>query len=48
MTRPSISTAPSSQPVNNQSSADTNGDLQNQMIIKFSQESGMNIDYSKL
>jgi nuclear RNA export factor len=38
----------SSQTTNTQSSSNTNADIQNQLIYQFSQESGMNIEYSKL
>jgi hypothetical protein len=38
----------STQTTNNQNVSNANVDLQNQMIQKFSQDSGMNIEYSKL
>lgn len=45
----SSSTVPSSQTPINQSILHTNTDIQNQeMIHRFSQQSGMNIEYSKL
>jgi hypothetical protein len=38
----------STQTTNNQNISNTHIDIQNQMILKFSQDSGMNIEYSKL
>jgi hypothetical protein len=50
MSRPSVPTAQPtpSQTIENQNGSSTNVDIQNQMVLKFSQQSGMNIDYSKL
>ncbi|CAF0720314.1 unnamed protein product [Adineta steineri] len=45
---PSSSSSSSSQPATNHTNSNTNDDIQNQMILKFSQESGMNIAYSRL
>lgn len=45
---PTSSTQPPSGTMDNQNGIGTSNDLQNQMIQKFSQQSGMNFDYSKL
>ncbi len=38
----------SSQTTNNQTSPNTNADIENQLVVRFSQQSGMNIEYSRL
>ncbi len=48
MNRSSTSTASAPQTTTNHSSTTSHVDLQNQMIQAFSQQSGMNVEYSKL
>ena len=45
---PSSSTQPPSGTMDNQNGVGSSIDIQNQMIQKFSQQSGMNFDFSKL
>lgn len=45
---PTSSTAQSSSTMGSQSGPELNGDIQNQMIQKFSQQSGMTLEYTKL
>jgi hypothetical protein len=45
---PTQTSSPSSSAMGSQNGTGTSVDVQNQMVQKFSQQSGMNIEYSKL